>query len=119
MVFVGAAVLLFLDGRAIGLHVSAMSKQKTIYVCINKRGGRACIGPKSREVFRALRQYAKERAQQGLGDVAVERFTCLGECGHGPNVKVHGGPVFNEVGLDDFARIFEAAERVKLPGTQS
>lgn len=115
MVF-GAAVLLFLDGLCRALHVGAMSKQKTIYVCINKRGGRACIGPQSREVFRALRQYAKDRAEAGAGDVAVERFTCLGECGHGPNVKILGGPVFNEVGLDDFARIFAAAERVKLPG---
>jgi len=83
-----------------------MTKKKLIYVCINKKGGPACIGPKSREVFRALHKRAKERG----GDVQVERITCMGECSFGPNVKIHGGAVYNKVGLDDVERILDAAE---------
>lgn len=83
-----------------------MTKKKTIYVCINKKGGKACIGPKSREVFRALHKLAVERS----GDVSVERITCMGECSFGPNVKIHGGAVYNEVGLGDVERILDDAE---------
>lgn len=84
-----------------------MAKKKLIYVCINKKGGKACIGPKSREVFRALHKRAVERG----GQVEVERITCMGECSYGPNVKIHGGAVYNEVGLDDLDRILDAADR--------
>lgn len=87
-----------------------MAKKKTIYVCINKKGGPACIGPKSREVFRALHKRAKERAKERASEVQVERITCMGECSFGPNVKIHGGAVYNEVGLDDVERILDAAE---------
>lgn len=83
-----------------------MAKKKLIYVCINKKGGQACIGPRSREVFRALYKRAVERG----ADVSVERITCMGECSFGPNVKIHGGAVYNEVGLDDLDRILDAAE---------
>lgn len=83
-----------------------MMTAKTLYVCINKKGGKACIGPRSREVFRALHKRAKERG----GLVLVERITCMGECSDGPNVKIHGGDVFNEVSLDDVEAILDAAE---------
>jgi len=82
-----------------------MMKNKTVYICINKRGGKACIGPQSREVFRTLRKRAKERG----GDVAVERIVCMGDCSYGPNVKIHGGPVFHEVTVDDVDRILDQA----------
>ena len=84
-----------------------MAKKKLIYVCINKKGGQACIGPRSRAVFRALHARAKARG----GDVSVERITCMGECSYGPNVKIHGGAVYNEVSFDDLERILDAAER--------
>lgn len=83
-----------------------MTNPKTIYVCINKKGGPACIGPQSRAIFRALHKRARERG----GDVVVERLTCMGECSHGPNAKIHGGAVFNQVGLDDVERILDVAE---------
>jgi len=107
-------LLLPLDGGAEGLHVVAMAPQKKIYICINKKGGAACLGPQSREVFRALRKRARERG----GAVAVERIECMGDCSYGPNVKVHGGPVFHEVALDDVERILDEAERQRrLPDT--
>ncbi|HEY9164077.1 MAG TPA: (2Fe-2S) ferredoxin domain-containing protein [Magnetovibrio sp.] len=83
-----------------------MTADKTLFVCINKKGGRACIGLKSREVFRVLHKRARERG----GAVNVERITCMGYCGEGPNVKIQGGDVFNEVCLDDVERILDAAE---------
>ena len=83
-----------------------MSSIPTIFVCINKRGGKGCIGAQSREVFRALHARAKERG----GHVKVERMVCMGYCSHGPNAKIKGGQVFNEVTLDDIERILDAAE---------
>lgn len=78
----------------------------TIFVCINKRGGKGCIGEESRAVFRALHARARERG----GQVRIQRMTCLGECSHGPNAKIKGGQVFNRVTLDDVERILDAAE---------
>ncbi len=83
-----------------------MTTPKTVYICINKKGGKACIGPRSREVFRALHKRARERG----GEVTVERIQCMGYCSEGPNVKIHGGAVFNEVTLDDVERILDEAE---------
>lgn len=90
--------------------------KKTVYICINKRGGKACIGPQSREVFRALRKRAKERAKDGADEVTVERIVCMGDCSFGPNVKIHGGRVFHEVSLSDVEQILDAAEQHKAPG---
>ena len=92
-----------------------MSKQKTIFVCINKKGGQACIGPKSREVFRELHKRARERAEAGGEAVTVERMTCLGECSNGPNAKILGGRVFNHVTPDDVDAILDAAEQTPAP----
>jgi len=98
-----------------GLHVKAMKKQKTVYICINKKGGQACIGPQSREVFRALHKRAKERVRDGHCDVAVQRIECMGDCSFGPNVKIHGGPAFHEVTVDDVDAILDRAEQPKTP----
>ncbi len=92
-----------IDEAALGVHENLMIKKKTVYVCINKRGGRACIGPKSRDVFRALHKRAKERG----GEVEVERIVCMGYCSQGPNVKIHGGPFFHEVAPDDIDVILD------------
>lgn len=83
-----------------------MPVSKRLYVCINKRGGAACIGPKSREVFRELHKRARERG----GLVEVERVECMGDCSYGPNVKIHGGRVFHEVGLSDLDDILDDVE---------
>jgi len=84
-----------------------MMKKRTVYICINKRGGKACIGPQSREVFRTLHKRAKERG----GEVAVERIVCMGDCSFGPNVKIHGGPVFHEVSVDEIDAILDQAQQ--------
>ncbi len=86
-----------------------MTKQKKIYVCINKKGGQACIGPKSREVFRALHKSAKDRG----GDVEIQRMECMGYCGEGPNVKIHGGPFYHKVTEDDVDPILDAVTKGK------
>ena len=85
-----------------------MKTTKKLYVCINKKGGKACIGPKSREVFRALSKRAHERACEGMAEVEVERMVCMGYCGQGPNVKIHGGPFFHEVDPDNVDDILAA-----------
>ena len=87
--------------------IENMPKEKRVYVCINKKGGKACIGPKSRAVFRALHKRAKERSLEGGEAVAVERMVCMGYCGQGPNVKIHGGPFFHEVDPDSVDKILD------------
>ncbi|MCW8915258.1 MAG: (2Fe-2S) ferredoxin domain-containing protein [Magnetovibrio sp.] len=86
-----------------------MKTDHILYVCINKKGGKACIGPKSREVFRALRKHAKERIEEDGVDIVVKRMECMGYCGEGPNVKIHGGPFFHEVTEDDADSILDVA----------
>jgi len=87
-----------------------MARKKSILVCINPRsGGPACIGEQSREVFRALRKRAKERAQAGDGEVTIERNVCMGYCSHGPNIKILGGPFQHEVTVDDVDRLLDLA----------
>jgi len=88
-----------------------MTAKKTIYICINKKGGQACIGPDSREVYRELLQRVKDRGDA----VTIERMTCMGYCSEGPNVKIHGGPVFNAVGTDDVDRILDTTISLKIP----
>lgn len=81
-----------------------MAAKKGILVCINPRsGGPACIGERSREVFRALRK----RAQENGGEVEIKRNTCMGYCSQGPNVKILGGPFFHDVTVDDVDRILD------------
>ncbi len=92
-----------------------MTKKNKIFVCINTKGGRSCIGPGSREVFRVLRQRARERTKAGGPEVEVERMTCLGYCSDGPNAKIYGGPVFNEVTTNDVEKILDMAEKTHLP----
>jgi len=64
-------------------------------------------------VFRALRKRAGERS----GDIEVERIMCMGDCGYGPNVKIHGGPVFHEVSISDIEKILDVAQKHKVLGT--
>ncbi|MEG3618418.1 (2Fe-2S) ferredoxin domain-containing protein [Magnetovibrio sp. PR-2] len=85
-----------------------MTKPKRLYVCINKRGGAACIGPKSREIFRELHKRARERG----GDIKVVRVECMGDCSYGPNVKIHGGRVYHHVELDDLDEILDQVSKV-------
>ena len=91
--------------------IENMPKEKRVYVCINKKGGKACIGPKSRAVFRALHKRARERGEAGGEQIEVERIVCMGYCSHGPNVKIHGGDFFHEVTTDDVENILDMAAK--------
>ncbi|MBL4747668.1 MAG: (2Fe-2S) ferredoxin domain-containing protein [Magnetovibrio sp.] len=84
-----------------------MKENPKVYICINARaGGVACIGQGAREVFRALHKNAKERG----GFVKIERNVCMGYCQEGPNVKIHGGPFYHGVTVEDVDGILDAAE---------
>jgi len=40
-----------LDGWALAVHEECMTTKKSIYVCVNKRGGKVCIGPSQAKCF--------------------------------------------------------------------
>ena len=78
-------------------------KRQKIYVCGNQRaGGAGCI-KNGKAVLEALTALATERGD----DIEIIKGTCLGYCSEGPNVKIHGGAVFNAVRADDVAEILD------------
>lgn len=75
-----------------------------IYVCGNHRaGGAGCVN-RGKAVLDALMTQASERED----DIQIVKGTCLGHCSEGPNVKIHGGRIFNEVQVGDVAGILDA-----------
>ena len=80
-------------------------KKHKIYMCRNQRaGGAGCIDPKATLVYEALALQAAAHE----ADIEIVESTCLGYCKEGPNAKIHGGAVFNQVQVDDVADILAA-----------
>lgn len=61
----------------------------SVVVCCNERAGRACCGRARGEALRdALRDRARELGVRK--DLVVHRGSCMGICGPGVTVAVHG-----------------------------
>ena len=92
-----------------------MSKKHKIYMCRNQRtGGAGCIHPSSTDIFEALTAQASERKE----DIEIIAGTCLGHCSEGPNAKIHGGRVFNQIQVRDVTDILDtliSGRRAKSP----
>lgn len=84
-----------------------MHTPKRIIVCINYRANPelpSCGARGGSEIAQALQSAV---ATQSL-PVEVVTFNCLGECEHGPNVKLSpGGEFCHGVRLDDLAPVLE------------
>lgn len=63
--------------------------EKQIFVCTNDRKGESCScgDNKGAEVFRHLRNLAKERKLHPR--IRIAQATCLGQCNSGVNVMVY------------------------------
>lgn len=79
-----------------------------IFVCTNDRKGEkaSCGDHKGYEVFRALRNIAKERGLHPK--IRVAQAVCLGQCHQGVNVMVSPGEIWHSaVTLEDVERLAE------------
>ena len=86
------------------------SKTFKIYMCGNQRaGGAGCISPGAREVLSVLKARAEQHAEQ----IDVIESTCMGYCGQGPNVKIHGGAFFHNVQVEDVDEILNVLQTRK------
>ena len=80
--------------------------KRKIYVCGNQRaGGAGCI-KNGKAILKALKTQAAER----VVNIQIVKGSCLGYCSQGPNVKIHGGAVFNDVRLEDVAGILDSVK---------
>ena len=95
-------------------HLCSMSKNSPknpppakIYVCTNFRSGThsSCGTRGSKKIFKQLCDLAAESPEE----IIVEQIVCLGQCEHGPNVRVSGQEIINGVKIDDLGAIVATA----------
>lgn len=81
---------------------------RQIFVCTNLKEDNkpCCAGHKGEEIFRRLREIAKERALHPK--IRVAQAKCLGQCATGTNVMIYPEEVWLKgVELDDVKAIAE------------
>ncbi len=78
-----------------------------IYVCTNFRSGThsSCGNRGSKQIFKELLDLSSERSTK----IVVEQIVCLGQCEHGPNVRISGKEILNGVKTEDLSAIIDAA----------
>lgn len=85
-----------------------MPYQRQIFVCTNNNMGEkaSCGDHNAEEVFRQLRQYAKDKGLHPK--IRVAQAKCLGQCARGVNIMVYPENVWHsDVSLDDVPAIAE------------
>lgn len=80
-----------------------------IYVCTNFRSGvhSSCAARGSKKILRALEKLVDERSE----NIIIEQIVCLGQCEHGPNLRVAGQEIINKVSIDDLPEIIDEINR--------
>ena len=76
--------------------------EKCVLVCVNDRKGEkpSCGDHKGEEVFRKLREIAKERGLHPR--IRVTQVQCLGQCAKGCNIMVYPEKTwYSDVRLED------------------
>ncbi len=82
--------------------------KRQIFVCTNNANGEkvSCGDHQGEEVFRQLREIAKERKLHPM--VRVAQAKCLGQCAKGVNIMVYPENIWHrEVNVVDVATIAE------------
>ena len=80
--------------------------KRQIFVCTNNANGEkaSCGDHKGEEVFRQLREIAKERKLHPM--IRVAQAKCLGQCAKGVNIMVYPENTWHsEVRLEDVPKI--------------
>lgn len=88
------------------MHEDKTPYEKQIFVCTNDAKGEkpSCADQKGEEIFRALRQIAKDRGLHPR--IRVAQAKCLGQCGRGANVMVYPDNIwYSAVSIDDVEKI--------------
>ena len=88
----------------------ATGKPRALVICVNRRFGldRPSCGERgSVDIAGALERAIDERRI----DIRLERLECLGQCAHGPSMRiVPAGRFFLEVTMDDIPEILDILE---------
>jgi len=82
--------------------------QRQIFVCTNNAHGEkpSCGDHQGEEIFRKLREIAKERKLHP--NIRVAQAKCLGHCGKGVNVMVYPDNIWHsQVRLEDVPQLAE------------
>jgi len=82
--------------------------QKQIFVCTNNREGQSpsCGDHKGEEIFRRLREIAKQRGLHP--QIRVAQAKCLGKCNMGTNIMAYpDGIWYSGVQLEDVDQLAE------------
>ena len=80
--------------------------EKQIFVCTNNKEGKdcSCGDHKGEEVFRSLREIAKQKGHHPR--IRVAQAKCLGQCNKGVNIMVYPDNVwYSDVRLEDVPMI--------------
>lgn len=88
------------------METSATPYQRQIFVCTNNANGEkaSCGDRKGEEVFRQLREIAKEKKLHPM--IRVAQAKCLGQCAKGVNIMVYPENVwYSNVTVDDVGAI--------------
>lgn len=89
-----------------------MSQNLFIVICINRRFGTAtpsCAGRGSEAMANELERLLTE---SGL-EIEVKRVKCLGQCEHGPNLRIApGGRFYHHLSVDDLAKVITELQRL-------
>ena len=76
--------------------------EKQIFVCVNDKKGEkpSCGDHKGEEIFRKLREIAKERGLHPK--IRVSQTKCLGQCNCGTNIMIYPDNVwYSNVSVDN------------------
>lgn len=82
--------------------------RRQIFVCVNNAEGKkvSCGDDQGQEVFRRLREIAKERKLHP--DIRVAQAKCLGQCAKGVNIMIYPENVWlSGVRLEDVPELAE------------
>ncbi|MBI3602735.1 MAG: (2Fe-2S) ferredoxin domain-containing protein [Candidatus Omnitrophica bacterium] len=87
--------------------------KRQIFVCTNDRKGESasCGDHQGEEVFRRLREIAKERKLHPT--IRVTQAKCLGQCAKGVNIMIYPKNVwYSAVRLEDVSKIADECIKV-------
>ncbi len=90
------------------METAATPYKRQIFVCTNNANGEkaSCGDHKGEEVFRQLREIAKERKLHPM--IRVAQAKCLGQCAKGVNIMVYPENAWHSgVHLDDVKMVAE------------
>lgn len=89
-----------------------MSEEFSVVLCIKNRfklNSRSCAGSGSEAMADELERLL---AETGLG-IEVKRVKCLGQCEHGPNLRIApGGRFYHQLSMEDLPEVIAELQRL-------